>query len=305
MSLPVLLPDLSVEIISWLPLKPVVRFKCVSKHYQSIISDPKFAKLHLQRSPKNPHTLLTLRDVDDDDEEIWVVAPYIVRHLIEHPSSVVEEDECRRFNDNNDYYTIGSINGLFWNPTLRLRSKDSPNLSIMPPKKVKLDQVNLGFGYDDFTYTYKVVVVFWDCTTQKWEGRVHCMGDSCWRKTIACPDFPILLGGTLVGQFVNGSVNWLARHNINCHMYKWKNVTINQLVILSFDMRMEAFDWLFPVCLSENGNVMLLASKGAFDDISMYNRRDDRAEHIELLDNQIWYADEHMKSLVFPRPLPH
>ncbi|RHN75148.1 putative F-box domain-containing protein [Medicago truncatula] len=112
MSLPVLLPDLSVEIISWLPLKPVVRFKCVSKHYQSIISDPKFAKLHLQRSPKNPHTLLTLRDVDDDDEEIWVVAPYIVRHLIEHPSSVVEEDECRRFNDNNDYYTIGSINGL-------------------------------------------------------------------------------------------------------------------------------------------------------------------------------------------------
>lgn len=164
-----------------------MRFKCVSKHYQSIISDPKFAKLHLQRSPKNPHTLLTLRDVDDDDEEIWVVAPYIVRHSIEHPSSVVEEDECRRFNDNNDYYTIGFINGLvcliskkekkhgnteictqFWNPTLRLRSKDSPNLSIMPPKKVKLDQVNLGFGYDDFTYTYKVkdklLVIIYDDT---------------------------------------------------------------------------------------------------------------------------------------------
>jgi len=203
------------------------------------------------------------------------------------------------------------------------------------------------------------------------------MGDSCWRKTIACPDFPILLGGTLVGPFVNGSVNWLARHNINCHMYKWKNVTINQLVILSFDMRMEAckymmlpddffeapqdeptlvvlrdrlclyyvhmrthfilwemkefgvqeswtrlvnvsyvqlgisvnlinyVDWLFPICLSENGNVMLLASKEAFDDIIMYNRRDDRAENIELLDNQIWHADEHFQSLVLPRPLPH
>jgi len=169
MSLPVLLPDLIVEIISWLPVKPVVRFKCVSKHYQSIISDPKFAKLHLQRAPKNPHTLLTLRDVDyDDDEEIWVVAPYLVRHLIEHPSSVVKEDECRHFNDNNDYYTIGSINGLvcliskkeqdgnkeictqFWNPTLRLRSKDSPNLSIMPPNDEMMDHVNLGFGYDDF-----------------------------------------------------------------------------------------------------------------------------------------------------------
>jgi len=102
MSLPVLLLDLIVEIISWLPVKPVVRFKCVSKHYQSIISDPKFAKLHLQRSPKNPHTLLTLRDVDDEDEVIWVVAPYLVRHLIEHPSSVVEDDERRCFKEIND-----------------------------------------------------------------------------------------------------------------------------------------------------------------------------------------------------------
>lgn len=184
-------------------------------------------------------------------------------HLIEHPSSVVEEDEGHRFNDINDYYTIGSINGLvcliskieqedgnteictqFWNPTLRLRSKDSPNLSIMPPNDAMLDWVNLGFGYDDLTDTYKVVVVFWDNTTHKLEGRVHCMGDSCWRKT-ACPDFPILLEGTLIGPFVNGSVNWLARHNSNCHMYKWKNVTINQLVILSLDMRMEVCKYIY------------------------------------------------------------
>lgn len=38
----------------------------------------------------------------------------------------------------------------------------------MPPKKVKLDQVNLGFGYDDFTYTYKVkdqlLVIIYDDT---------------------------------------------------------------------------------------------------------------------------------------------
>ncbi|KEH20154.1 hypothetical protein MTR_8g069490 [Medicago truncatula] len=38
---------------------------------------------------------------------------------------------------------------------------------------------------------------------EKWEGRVHCMGESCWRKTLACPDFPILPKGTLVGPFVN------------------------------------------------------------------------------------------------------
>ncbi|RHN75146.1 hypothetical protein MtrunA17_Chr2g0317981 [Medicago truncatula] len=85
----------------------------------------------------------------------------------------------------------------------------------------------------------------------------------------------------------------------------WTRLVNVSYVQLGICVNLNLVDWLFPVCLSENGNVMLLASKGAFDDISMYNRRDDRAEHIELLDNQIWYADEHMKSLVFPRPLPH
>jgi len=72
----------------------------------------------------------------------------------------------------------------------------------------------------------KVVAVFWDRTTHKMEGRVHCMGYSCWRKTLDCPAFPILLR-TSKGPFVNGSVNWLALHNLNCNDdYKWENVTI-------------------------------------------------------------------------------
>ena len=76
------------------------------------------------------------------------------------------------------------------------------------------------------------------------EGKVHCMGDSCWRNTFACPDFPILLGNTLVGPFVNDSVNWLAHHNLNCHLYERENVTINQLVIFSLDLRKETCKYM-------------------------------------------------------------
>jgi len=53
MSLLNLTLDLVLEIFSWLPVKALGRFKCVSKYYNSQISDPKFTKLDLQRSPKN------------------------------------------------------------------------------------------------------------------------------------------------------------------------------------------------------------------------------------------------------------
>ena len=65
------------------------------------------------------------------------------------------------------------------------------------------------------------------------------MGNNCWRKTLACPIFPILLRSTLNGPFVNGNVNWLALYNSNRHPYKWENVTIKQLVIFSLDLRKE------------------------------------------------------------------
>jgi len=62
------------------------------------------------------------------------------------------------------------------------------------------------------------------------------------------------------------------------------------------------FNMLFSVCLFENGDVVLLVSRAAYPDI-MHNRRDG-VSHIRLLNNQIWYAHEHMQSLILPLPSP-
>jgi hypothetical protein len=61
------------------------------------------------------------------------------------------------------------------------------------------------------------------------------------------------------------------------------------------------------VCLSENGDVLLLATKeeDLLDFVIMYNRRDGIVEFLQLPNNKIWAADEHMHSLVLPRPHPH
>lgn len=217
-----------------------------------------------------------------------------------------------------------------------------------------------------------MVTVFWDHTEEKWEVRVHCMGDNCWRKILAYPDCSTLLG-TLVGSFLNGSVNWLALTNLNCPDYELEDVIMDYLVIFSFDLRNETYEFmllpdgfgekppdepaldvlrdclclsydhmrthfvlwemrefgvheswtkivnvsyvqlhffdlmsewlLFPVSLS--GDLLLLAIKETCDGVILCNPIDGKVQHIELPNCKIMYAEEHMQSLVLPRPLPN
>ncbi|MCI32976.1 F-box/kelch-repeat protein, partial [Trifolium medium] len=49
-SLPTLPFDLIIEILSRLPVKLLLQFRCVCKSWKSLISDPKFAKKHLSHS---------------------------------------------------------------------------------------------------------------------------------------------------------------------------------------------------------------------------------------------------------------
>jgi len=54
--------ELIVEIITWLPVKYLIQFKCVSKFYKTRISDPYFVQMHLEKSARNPHLALMWQD---------------------------------------------------------------------------------------------------------------------------------------------------------------------------------------------------------------------------------------------------
>ncbi|RZB41108.1 hypothetical protein D0Y65_055380 [Glycine soja] len=47
---PLLCDELIEEILSRLPVKPLIQFKCVCKGWNSLMSDPYFIKLHLSKS---------------------------------------------------------------------------------------------------------------------------------------------------------------------------------------------------------------------------------------------------------------
>jgi len=63
-STPIFSDDLIVEILSWLPVNILMRFRCVSKTWNSLIFSSYFAKLHLERSSRNMQILLKLKDLD-------------------------------------------------------------------------------------------------------------------------------------------------------------------------------------------------------------------------------------------------
>ncbi|KEH32903.1 F-box protein interaction domain protein [Medicago truncatula] len=60
--LPILPFDVLTDILCMLPVKLLVQLRCLCKFFNSLISDPKFVKKHLQSSTKRRHLMLTTID---------------------------------------------------------------------------------------------------------------------------------------------------------------------------------------------------------------------------------------------------
>jgi len=264
-SLLILLGELIAEILSRLPVKTLMQMKCVCKLLKTLISHPSFAKLHLQRSPRNTHVLLS---------PIWYgaaniyssVVPIPVSRLLESPLAIRYYEpyhhRLREFNIHNDPYyrllnmgcdhIVGSCNGLIclgggslsrpkhwfrlWNPATNTLSEKLGNLTNF---------CRLTFGYDVLNDTYKVVA-FSDNTV-----KVFNLSDNVW-KDIPC--FPIVPYDIhcihrypLVhnnGVYVSDSINWLAIRDKTD--YEWNDITIDQFVIVSLDLATETYRQLLP-----------------------------------------------------------
>lgn len=164
------LPDLPQEIILdillRLPVKSLLRFRCVSKCWLSLISTPQFIKTHLEISKKFGPNRLALMATRFGQPEICSTYS-----IVSENSCIVNVVELHRFQKTSNIPSLsilGSCNGLLclltpsyklciWNPSTRQTSVVDDDLIY----EIKDGgYVTYGFGYDESHDDYKLVKIF-------------------------------------------------------------------------------------------------------------------------------------------------
>ncbi|XP_058754613.1 F-box/kelch-repeat protein At3g23880-like [Vicia villosa] len=276
--------DLVGEILSALPVKSILRFRCVSKYCNNLVSDSLFVKLHLKRSStRNPQFILKADHVlripgespsGSDDE--WEVEegfiPYFVSSLVENPSFAVAVDPYYVVK-NHEYRLIGSCNGLIclvgesitdgeyyeysfhlWNPATRTTSPKFGFLRLFHNRLGCTPSIDDGyfifsFGCDDSTGTYKVVASRYNKREQKTNVRILTFGDSVWRDIGSFPVDPLNLDSNLEsGVYLKSTINWFAIQNkLRYNGDDYKDINVEQCFITFLDLRTETCNkYLLP-----------------------------------------------------------
>ncbi|RHN65301.1 putative F-box domain-containing protein [Medicago truncatula] len=213
LPLPTLPFELIEEILSRLPVKLLLQLRCSCKSWNSLISDPKFAKKHLSLSTTHNVHCITYSN------------KYII--IESYPLDTITATNIAQsyLPFSHSAYFLGSCDGILclaaaddsnsiivrlWNPSIR---KDKELPLLQEPKKQKHVMRMYGFGYDPVGDNYKVVVFLRLIDSNisnfvdKYKVKVHTLGTSSWENI---SNFPLVFPLKKLGQFVSGTINWLA-----------------------------------------------------------------------------------------------
>ncbi|KEH21607.1 F-box protein interaction domain protein [Medicago truncatula] len=187
----------------------------------------------------------------------------ISRLLVSNSHSITLTDPYHQFFYKDAGRVVGSCNGLvciqdcsftaeyhkhsfsFWNPSTRTKYEALVSFRNYP--KPKKNICKFAFGYDNSTDTYKILLL---CLKRDGElittaVRVFTLGYNDWREIDCLPVVVVChpFGGKYVrnGVYLNSSISWCVRHRYNCHL---KNLTVEQLVIISLDLGTERYTQL-------------------------------------------------------------
>ncbi|KAK9273620.1 hypothetical protein L1049_018430 [Liquidambar formosana] len=227
---------IAFNIFSRLPIKSLLRSRCVSKPWCNIIDDPSLASLHLTRTVED-HTILVL-DCPTHKKN----ATSLHLEVDSKKNMKASKNPIAELSDLNHYSLEGSCNGLLYfakrndqggvivlNPLTKQSTALPPATSHSPWPHMK----KYGLGFDYRTNTYKIVHVFFrelsDWTSYSLGVEVHTLGTSSWREIGEIPPYPIC--GRPV--FAQSALHWIVDPLFACDNLRG--------MIVSFDIEEEVF----------------------------------------------------------------
>ncbi|XP_074283744.1 F-box protein CPR1-like [Silene latifolia] len=160
------------EILPKLPAKSLLRFKCVSKQFQTLISSPNFIHRHLHHSLSTVANRLLITSRGSGLHSFDLDSPENPPVSLPLPE-FFEPDLCS---------IIGCCNGLLllrsgpYNPKFVLMNPSTGFYTVIPYGGGPACNCSYGFGYDAINDDYKIVI-FYD-----WNGvNVANLKDKLWR----------------------------------------------------------------------------------------------------------------------------
>ena len=179
--------DLIEDILSRLPVKSLLRFRCISKPICALLDDRHFIKLHFNRSIKTKSNLnlmlaalnrLYSVSCDSLDVAIELDPPF---NAFKEPGI---DNLILRFCDGLICLATRYGNAAIWNPATRKYCK----LPVVPTEFPGINEIVFDIGYDLFADDYKVVrVVNFSSQHLDSEVWVFSLRSNSWKRT---KDFP-------------------------------------------------------------------------------------------------------------------
>lgn len=242
--------ELIIDILLRLPAKSVGKFRCVSKPWRTLLSDPVFIKAHLTLHLHHPQKFILVSSSPGTQKSTLSTVSFNPAGSADHDG--VSKKLTLLENQLTGAYTLGSCNGLVLISEMRRPYRQISSLDTMyyltnpttmelvglPPNPLAplARRSGFAFGYDRSNDDYKFVMLF---------GRerdhddayldVFGLRSGAWRRI----DVQCHRPGILKGVFLNGAVHWL--------------VECDGSVIMAFDLSSEEFKPLpVPAHFPEN-----------------------------------------------------
>ncbi|XP_068312570.1 F-box/kelch-repeat protein At3g23880-like [Pyrus communis] len=252
--------DIIVEILSWLPVVSLLRFRCVCKSWRALITTPQFVAKHRAHTNDSNKNVLILT------KPYWPPPappppPSVSPLLIDYQSLKKNVAACAsasssairsnhrdveaEFPDDtslNDSSLVGSCNGLIClllNPPLAYYEEYYENIRLLlwnPSTRTarKVPDIDwfcfrpcyYGFGYDSTTQDYKVLLG--GLSAKDGFAAIFSLKAASWKIVEDSLKPAASFGIDGRGCFLNGALHWNHRHD-------------NGTIIRSFDFAQEKF----------------------------------------------------------------
>ncbi|CAA0385896.1 unnamed protein product [Arabidopsis thaliana] len=268
--LPEIPEEMLIDILIRLPAKSLMRFKCVSKLWLSLITSRYFTNRFFK--PSSPSCLFAyLVDRENQSKYLLLQSSSSSRH--DHSDTSVSVIDQHSTIPIMGGYLVNAARGLLCYRTGRRVKVCNPSTRQIVELPIMRSKTNVWnwFGHDPFHDEYKVLSLFWEVTKEQTvvrsEHQVLVLGvGASWRNTKShhtphSPFHPYSRGMTIDGV-----------------LYYSARTDANRCVLMSFDLSSEEFNlielpfenWSRTIHMNYQGKVatcqyMRLASDGFVD----------------------------------------